>query len=367
MKSSQPAPPEPSFQLGGQALIEGVMMRSPHYVGAAVRHPDGSIETRVEEFHSLFKRRRYLNIPFVRGSIALFEMMGLGMRYLNWSSNIALQTPKQNVTPPPVDENAAVATEATASVAIAAASPLAPVAVGVPISSPAPANGSTPGAAPAPAAQDKSLPWWMFLLTAAASFSIGIALFVALPNILADHFLEPVTNSQVLLNLFEGAIKLSIFIAYVWIIGRRPDIRRVFEYHGAEHKVVYAAENNRPITPEGARPFDTPHPRCGTGFALLVIVVSVICHTALPWTESHLTRVLMRIALLPVVAGVSYEILKLTTYPRWRGLAQIIMTPGMWLQRLTTRQPDDAQLEVSCAAMQVVLDAEAGKKENEKG
>jgi uncharacterized protein YqhQ len=202
----------------------------------------------------------------------------------------------------------------------------------------------------------------MFLLTAAVSFSIGIALFVALPNILADHFLKPVTGNRVLLNLFEGAVKLAIFIAYVWIIGRKPDIRRVFEYHGAEHKVVYAAENDRPITPEGARPFDTPHPRCGTGFALLVIIVSIVCHTFLPWTEAHLPRVAMRLALLPVVAGVSYEILKLTSYPRWRGLAYIIMTPGMWLQRLTTRQPDDEQLEVSCVAMRAVLDAEAARQ-----
>ncbi|HVF10068.1 MAG TPA: DUF1385 domain-containing protein, partial [Abditibacteriaceae bacterium] len=110
MKSSPPAKPEPSFQLGGQALIEGVMMRSPHYVGAAVRHPDGSIETRVEPFDSILRRRRYLNIPFLRGFIALFEMLGLGMRYLNWSSNIALQTTKQDATPERVGESPAVTT-----------------------------------------------------------------------------------------------------------------------------------------------------------------------------------------------------------------------------------------------------------------
>lgn len=206
--------------------------------------------------------------------------------------------------------------------------------------------------------EEEALPWWMFLLTIATSLGFGLLLFVALPNLITDWTLRRATSNVIALNLFEGLVKLCIFIGYVWVIGLKPDIRRVFEYHGAEHKVVYAAENHCPITPAGARPFDTPHPRCGTGFALLTVVVSIICFTFLPWTPSHLTRVAMRFALMPVVAGFSYEVIKLTANPKWSGLARFIMTPGMWLQRLTTRQPDDEQLEVSCAAMRVVLDAE---------
>ncbi len=182
---------------------------------------------------------------------------------------------------------------------------------------------------------------------------------MALPNVITDWIVQPFTDNRILLNLAEGLIKLIIFVAYVGTIGLRPDIRRVFEYHGAEHKVVYAAENGLPIMPESARPFDTPHPRCGTGFALLTIVVSIICFSFLPWTESHLPRVLWRLALMPVVAGVSFEIIKLTAHPTLGRFAQTLMIPGLWMQRLTTRQPDDAQLEVSCAAMQAVLDAEA--------
>ncbi len=202
------------------------------------------------------------------------------------------------------------------------------------------------------------MPAWLFGLTVLGSFSLGIGLFVALPNLITDWTAARYTEDRIALNLVEGAVKLAIFVAYVALIGTRPDIRRVFEYHGAEHKVVFAAENGLPITPESARPFDTPHPRCGTGFALLTVVVSVIVFSFLPWTESHWPRLLWRLALMPVVAGVSYEIIKLTAHPTWGRAAQFVMIPGLWMQRLTTRQPNDEQLEVSCAAMQAILDAE---------
>jgi len=206
---------------------------------------------------------------------------------------------------------------------------------------------------------NKPIPAWMFGLTAAASFGFGIFLFVVVPHWIAAWALGTKVENGLLFNLVEGAIKLAIFVAYVWLVGRREHIRRVFEYHGAEHKVVFAVENARPLTPEGARPFDTPHPRCGTGFALLTILVSIVCFSFLPQFESKIVGALWRIALMPVVAGVSYEIIKLTTHPKWGKYAILVMTPGLWLQRLTTRQPDDAQLEVSCAAMKAVLDAEA--------
>jgi len=211
---------------------------------------------------------------------------------------------------------------------------------------------------PSPKPVSKPIPAWLFALTVAGSLGIGLFLFVILPHWIAAFVLGNAGNAFVF-NLVEGAIKLAIFIAYVWLVGRKPDIKRVFEYHGAEHKVVFAAENAQPLTPDGARPYDTPHPRCGTGFALLTIGVSILCFSFLPHGESKLTGAFWRVLAMPLVAGISYEILKLTTHPTFGKYAIVMMTPGLWLQRLTTRQPDDAQLEVSCAAMKAVLDAEA--------
>jgi len=294
------------FQLGGQALIEGVMMRSPNFIGAAVRRKDGSIQTRVDAFHALGQKYRILAIPLIRGMVALIEMMTVGMRYLNWSGNLALE-----------DEEPEEAKKGASS-----------------------------------------MPWWALALTVVASLGFGLALFVALPNLVVQYSVRHLTSNVILLNLTEGVVKLIIFLGYLYLIGRRSNIHRLFEYHGAEHKVVYAVENNRPLTPEGARPFDTPHPRCGTGFALLTVFVSVICFVFLPWTNSDLQRVAWRLLLMPVVAGISYEVIKLTVNPKLGGLARIILTPGMWLQRLTTAQPNDEQLEVSCEAMRAVLAAE---------
>lgn len=340
----------PQFQLGGQALIEGVMMRGPRFVGAAVRRADGSIETRVEEFTSILKKRPYLNLPFVRGIFALFEMMRLGTGYLNWSSNLALE-----------DENNKKAGVKSKKAVATFEDPL----TGTPFITEKAASGSK---APVeePGTKQNSLPLWLFLLTILGSLGLGALLFVATPNLVTHYVFEPILGNEkrtsiMALTFIEGAIKLCIFIAYVFIIGRRKQIRRVFEYHGAEHKVVYAAENNLPLTPESARPFDTPHPRCGTGFALLTVVVSVVCYSFLPWPDNHFTRVGLRMCLLPVVAGISYEVLKATVNPRLSGLATLVVTPGMWLQRLTTEQPNDEQLEVACAAMKVVIDAENKK------
>ncbi|HVF85679.1 MAG TPA: DUF1385 domain-containing protein [Abditibacteriaceae bacterium] len=205
---------------------------------------------------------------------------------------------------------------------------------------------------------DAAIPLWLFALTVAGSFAIGLGLFVALPSLLALQWTQNFGGGRFVHTGVEGVVKLAIFVAYVWLIGRRKHIKRLFEYHGAEHKLVYANEYSRPLTPEGARDFPTPHPRCGTGFALLTVFVSVILFTFLPLTDSRTLQVVMRLALMPLVAGVSYEIIKLTLHPRWGGLVQKLMIPGLWLQLLTTRQPDDAQLEVSCAAMKAVLQAE---------
>ncbi len=210
---------------------------------------------------------------------------------------------------------------------------------------------------------DAAIPLWLFALTVAGSFAIGLGLFVALPSLVAWSFVRyfdnaRFENNRYVLNGIEGLVKLVIFVFYVYLIGRRKHIHRLFQYHGAEHKVVYATEFGKPLTPDGARDFPTPHPRCGTGFALLTVFVSIVLFTFLPPTDSKILHVLMRVALMPLVAGVSYEIIKLTTHPKWGKIVRFLMIPGLWLQLLTTRQPDDAQLEVSCQAMKAVLEAE---------
>jgi uncharacterized protein YqhQ len=337
---SEPAATKPAqqFSLGGQALIEGVMMRSPRYVGAAVRRADGSIETKLEAFTPLARKYKVLGLPMIRGVFGLFEMLSLGMKYLQWSANVAME-----------DENRKKTGDGSRETEAESDSTPAP-----PVTPPPSTDHGQPTTNNAP----PSLPIWMFVLTAAGSFGLGLLLFVALPHLVAGWTLGRASHNVIALNLVEGAAKLLIFIAYVWIIGRKPDIKRVFEYHGAEHKVVYAAEQHLPITPESARPFDTPHPRCGTGFALLTVFVSILIFPLLPWHEEVWKRVGERFLLMPFVAGLSYEVIKLTLNPHFSGLAKAIMIPGMWLQRLTTRQPDDSQLEVSCAAMKVVMDAE---------
>ena len=350
---------KPQFQLGGQALIEGVMMRGPSHVGAAVRRADGSIQSRVEPFDSILKRKKFLNVPFARGIIALFEMLALGMGYLNWSSELALQDEHKNKK----NEAAVTVREPlTGAVVLEEQTPIAQperdggnVAIQQPVTTTHPPSQKIETQT---APDKKALPIWLFLLTICGSLGIGVALFVALPNLITDWFFEPLTKNRIALNLIEGLVKLTIFIGYVYIIGRRKNIKRVFEYHGAEHKVVYAVENGRPLTPAGARPFDTPHPRCGTGFALITVFVSVICFTFLPWGDSHVARIGLRLLLLPIVAGVSYEIIKSTVNPRLSGLAMIVVKPGMWLQRLTTEEPSDEQLEVACEAMRVLLEKE---------
>ncbi|RYX83748.1 DUF1385 domain-containing protein [bacterium] len=321
------------FQLGGQALIEGVMMRGPSHVGAAVRRADGTIQTRVEPFDSILKKRPYLNIFLLRGIFALVEMMRLGTDYLQWSSGLALEDEEarqRQIKGEAAPDEAATATTTDGTPAKKKTSPL----MGV-----------------------------LFVLTALLSFGFGAICFVVVPNFIAHFVFEPHIGNEsrlsiIALTLIEGAVKLMVFVAYVWAIGRRKQIRRLFAYHGAEHKVVYAVENNRPLTPAGARSFDTPHPRCGTGFALLTVFVGIFCYSFLPWPDNHLLRVGLRLLMLPLVAGVSYEVLKATVNPRLGALANLVITPGMWLQRLTTAQPNDEQLEVACEAMRVLLEKE---------
>jgi len=280
------------FQYGGQAVIEGVMMRGPSSVAVAVRKPEGEIVVEVQPQLPLWKRNRILGLPFIRGTVVLIEALILGIRGLNRSAVLAGE-----------EEESLTAAEV----------------------------------------------FWTGIMAAV----LAVALFIALPTgavYVARAYLPGVW----LQNLVEGIVRISVFLAYVVLISRMEEIRRVFMYHGAEHKVINALEAGHELRVESAREHSTVHPRCGTSFLLIVMVMSVLVFSLLG--EGNLWwRVLSRLAVFPAVAGISYEFIKLTSRfagQRWAGW---LMAPGLWLQRLTTGEPDDSQLEVALQALQAVV------------
>jgi uncharacterized protein YqhQ len=313
---------------GGQAVIEGVMIRSPRYVSVACRLPqadgepgvDTPIDLHTEEIRSLLNRRPWLRrVPVLRGFLALFEMLGLGLRCLERSGNLQLPAAQALLVWP----------------ALALGS-----------------NGDSNGHEGA-GALNGPLMWGTILL----SFALGIALFVLLPNVVAHWLMRwwHLPEDGWVLSVIEGALRLAVFVGYVLAIGRMREIRRVFMYHGAEHKVVNAWEAGLEPDLEHAAGQSTIHPRCGTNFAFIVIVVSVVAFAFLPGGLNVLTRLGLRLACLPLIAGVSFELIRLVARVR---VLRPCVAPGLWLQRLTTREPTPDMVEVALASFGAVRTAE---------
>jgi uncharacterized protein YqhQ len=280
------------FPYGGQAVIEGVMIRGRGHVAVACRIPSGDIKLHTEPIRPLTSRSRFLSLPFVRGTPALLDALRLGFSSLLYSANVALQAEGQK--------------------------PLSKRAYGV---------------------------------TIAASLVFAVIVFVLLPSLLV-----PRMNAGVFLpNLAEGLIRNAVFVIYILIIFRLPQIRKLFQYHGAEHKVVNAFEAEADLSEAGR--FSTIHPRCGTDFIAMVVVVGILVHFLIGW-PSWPVRLATRILAIPVIAGISYEILRLAGRRPHSRLLRALVSPGLWLQRLTTAQPDDRQVEVAKAALTSILDLE---------
>ena len=280
--------------IGGQAVIEGVMMKGPTSIATAVREPSGNIAVRVEPVHSLGDRFPLLKKPLLRGVIALGEALVYGIRALSFSAQAAGE-------------------------------------------------------------EGEELSSKEIALTMLAAFGLAVLLFVVLPTY-ATKFIQSIVSEAYLLNLFEGVLRLTIFFAYVGVISSLSDIRRVFQYHGAEHKTIYAYEAGIPLEVESIRKYSRLHPRCGTNFLLIVMVVSIFMFAFLGWPDLWL-RILSRVVLLPLVAGISYEII------RFAGscdnpFVAMCMKPGLWLQYLTTREPSDDQIEVAVRALEAVRPVE---------
>jgi uncharacterized protein YqhQ len=285
------------YYYGGQAVIEGVMMRGRRQATVCVRRSDGRIVSRTELLPATLYQNRLARLPFVRGLVMLWEMIILGTRMMLFSANVQARAEADQEIPKTL--------------------------VGVMI---------------------------VFSLT----FAVGV--FFVLPLLLARAGGHAVHGS-LLSNLLEGAVRLALFVGYLILMGRLPQMRRVFQYHGAEHKTINAYENGADLTPRAVQRFSTIHVRCGTAFLLWVVVVSILVFGLLG-RPPLLLGVLARVVLVPVIAALSYEILRLGARYYHLRAVRAVLEPGLWLQRLTTREPTDDQVEVAISALRPVLEAD---------
>jgi len=308
-------PPESSLTVGGQAVLEGVMMRSPHALAVAVRRPDGSVLLKDEPYTSLGERYPWLQRPFLRGPVILMEALVTGVKALTFSAQAALKEEEE----------------------------------------------------------DEPLGWWSLLLTLGGAFVLAFILFGFLPHWLSGAVGaltgHPLTPADFAFHVIDGLIKLAFILLYIWGISWFRDIRRVFQYHGAEHKTICAFEAGDDLNVAQCRRHPTCHPRCGTSFILVVLLVSLLLFTVFfplfpPLTRTGLgnnfLQVLIKVGLMLPIASMSYEII------RWGGkhlqhpLARVLLWPGLATQRLTALEPDDSQLEVALEALKAVLAREQG-------
>ncbi len=285
--------PKPEDIAGGQALIEGVMMRHGNKIAAAVRKPDKEIVFQELEHIPLTQRYKLLSLMFVRGTITLFEMMYIGIKCLMFSAEVALSE------------------------------------------------------------EEKKPQGWEMTLSFIISFSVAIFFFVVVPAFFFTQ-IKPYISNLILLNILEGCVRLGIFLCFLSSTLFMEDMKRVYMYHGAEHKTVFAWENGQELTVENVKNYSTRHPRCGTSFILFVMIVSIIVFSLLGRPD-FLHRVLYKILLLPVVSGISYEAIRFTGKHRNWQWVQVLSWPGLMLQKITTREPSDDQIEVAIAAMKKVV------------
>lgn len=303
--------------IGGSAIMEGVMMRGPKEIASAVRTPSGEIVLDKKPISSLVTKYKVNKIPIVRGVFAFFDSMICSMRALMWSAEFF------DIEDDSQEEQSKFDKWLTEKCG------------------------------------DKLKDYIIyFSVLVALVFSIG--LFFILPTLITG-FAGKIIQNSIVLSLIEGIVRIVIFLGYIIMVSRMEEIKRVFQYHGAEHKTIFCYEAGLELTPENARKMSRLHPRCGTSFLVFVMIISIILFSFLSW-ENVFIRIGLRLLMLPVVAGISYEII------RWAGksqnkIVQIISKPGMALQRITTREPDDSQLEVAIAAMKAVL---TGNKEDDK-
>ena len=319
---------EETTLVGGQAVLEGVMMRSPHAWGIAVRKGSGEVVTHSEPLERKSDKHKWMRWPILRGVMTLAAAMALGFRALKFSANVALED----------------------------------------------LAGSENSEKPAGTARhDIHIPNWLIAINALISVGFFIFMYKFLPLVATTALrrVNPIFGNQVLFNLIDGLIRIALFLLFIWAISLFSDIRRLYQYHGAEHKTVFCFEAGDPLTEREAQKFVTFHPRCGTSFLMTVLLISIVVYMAIPLGTSaapangfrhlfdHLfwMRFALRIALLPVIAGVSYEIIRYAARKR-SSLFALMTQPGLWLQRITTKEPADDQVQCAIAALNDAMELE---------
>jgi uncharacterized protein YqhQ len=291
--------------IGGQAVIEGVMMRAPRSLAIAVRRPDGQLVVQKERIARWDQKWPWLRWPVFRGTLALFEALVHGIRALNFSAQQALEE------------------------------------------------------------GEKEMSSWALLGTLLLALAIGFGLFVVLPHFLSAWIGQnqsfPFEIRSFSFHALDGVIKIFFFLAYIWAISRLKDIQRIFQYHGAEHKAIFTHEAGEDLLVENARKYPTLHPRCGTSFLLLVLLVSIIFFSLVlpliprPAKLPHVVYVLVKILLMLPIAGLSYELIKWSSRKTGSRAVKLLISPGLWLQKMTTNEPTDDQIETALEALKQVL------------
>jgi len=284
--------------VGGQAVIEGVMMRAPHSYCVAVRRPSGEIVTEEKPLARMCEKHPIFKYPVVRGVGTLYQAMTLGLQALKFSANAMLETEAPKAAAP------------------------------------------------------KEIPKWALTLNLLFSFGFFIFLYKFIPLYAVTSLGKwyPMLKGRIAFNATDGMIRIAIFLAFLFIVSRMKDIHRVFEYHGAEHKVVFNYESGQPVNVQNAQKFTTFHPRCGTSFLMVVMVVSMVVYTLIPFSGFGM-KLLSRVILLPFIAGISYELIRFAAKRRGSFLATLT-APGLWLQRITTKPPSDDQAAVAIQALE---------------
>ncbi len=306
-------PEEKIMPIGGQAVIEGVMMRSPKRIATAIRRASGEIEIKVDEFVSLIQKKKFLNIPILRGAVTLIEVMVLGIKTLQWSADKAMEDEEE--------KNGKKKTKKKKS------------------------GMSTASA----------------IFTVTIALAIGISMFFILPLYLTTEIFN-IEKEALPFNFVSGLIRIIFFLLYVWGISKMKDVKRLFQYHGAEHKTIFAFEDRIFLSPENAQQYTTYHPRCGTSFLVIVMLISLIFFAFLDTLIIYIygdislfIRLITHIPLIPLVGGLGYEAIKASARYNHLKIVQFLILPGLGLQRITTNRPDESQLEVAITALKAAL------------
>lgn len=314
------------IQVGGQAVIEGVMMRGPNYISTAIRRKDKTIEIKKEKFESITQRKKILGLPLIRGFVSLIEMMIIGFKTLNFSASKweeDWQEEENEKSKKPVKEKSETRKKTEE------------------------------------------------ILSFVFAFGLAFLLFAFLPYKIADW--TGLAKENLYFNLFAGSIRILFFVIYVWAISLMKDVNRLFQYHGAEHKSVFAYENDSSLDADSVQKFTTLHPRCGTSFMFFVLLISILVFSIIDTLVSAiwghpalLVRLGYHILLIPLVSGISYEVLKLSGKNINHPLVKIMTAPGLALQKITTQPPDNEQIEVAVIAMKSALEMELTDHQNIK-